>query len=401
MPFPQAAFVLETDPSEDQPVTRDCDSSLTRDKTDSAEASSNRSTRPFETLQTHDWEACIKSAIEPLAAMETWLGLRDDHLASTSSRTDIWDTARTKLLGAFNEAIIQSILHKSGKTFNLKSSKEEWDMLLDTCECWGSLHSRKMQLILAGAPFEKPMSWEPVLLHVLRRVDDLAIKRKYTYQPEQDALYSSIYLDAVRDLIKAGNMRTSWEDYNVFIARSLLEIWQLNLTGARYETHRQYLDLILKLKPSTKFTASFSPDGLKKIYTRAFQLLAAPANLTVDPGTGSSILRPFTSSIVHQLLDLLFCCHQKTETLSNLSDYYDVVKPILLDFLGTPEGPGPEFIISAILARSLWIAEANGHLKELITSLAHWLPDVEFSDSHTRRHIVALVRGSLHLFMGQ
>ena len=338
----------------------------------------------------------MNSNSEHLSSTGTWLGSRYDLPASAP---EFWDIAPTKSLSTISEAIIQSILLKSDNVFNFESSPNVWKTLLDTCECWGSLHSRKMQLILASVSHGKLMPREHTLLSVLRMIDDLTPERDFIYQPEQDALYSSIYLKTVKDLVEDSHLQASSGNCNAFIAKSLLEVWQLNLLGAGSETHEQYLTLILKLKPCKYLDASLSPNVLKPIYGQAFRLLTAPSDLVKDTPSGSISGCSSIDDIVKQLLDLLFRCHRLTNTLSRLLDYDDIIGFLLLNFLKCPPAFAPATLISAILTRTLRIAERTGLHTEFIASLANWMLELELPPGPVRHRMVVLVRGSLHLFL--
>ena len=259
------------------------------------------------------------------------------------------------------------------------------------CDSHGSFYSRIIQLILKGAKRETHVSWELVLLHVLARVDDVASDCQWSQQPERDATYCGIYLDTVRQLIEVGYAQSSSENFNAFIVRSLIEVWYLSLQDADEKAHKIYYRLILELKPCAKFRAAYSPNGLKIVYARAFQLLSAKSNVDTDSDF----------KFLDALLEQLFLRHQKADTISCMSDYFDIFSPMFIGCLDSDEESSrDEKLLSGILIRSFWIAEGHGHLESFVASLARWLEKPKLSENHPRYYVLTLVCGCLHLSLG-
>ena len=338
-------------------------------------------------LYAKSWETHINNAMDELTMLRKLPlhALGGNHMIPF----DTWHAAQTQLLRLTNEVIVRTVQFVHGKDLALNSSTSAWKTLLGVSDSRGSFYSRKMRLIVEAARRENHVAWELVLLHILSLIDDSAVDREWSHQPERDALYCGIYLEAVEELIEIGHAQNPFENFNTFISRSLIEVWYLNLEGASEETHEQYFKLILKLQPHSKFKAAFSPGGLRIIYSRAFQLMRKAAD------------HPKYKIYSNNLVEQLFMCHQATNTISSLSDYLTDLSPLFMECLSSDEDSRSKTLLSTIFARSLWIAEGYGHLESFIASLACWMANLEISEQHTGYYRINAIRAFSHFFLGE
>ena len=347
-------------------------------------------------LATKRWERCVNCAMDELGKLRE-LPLHSSKNVHNMPFT-IWYAAQTRLLETANEAIVQTVQFTYGKDLTLDSSLNAWIMLLSVSDSRGSFYSRKMRLIAEVARKETHVAWELALLHVLSLVDDLASDQEWSHQPERDALYCGIYLEAVDELIQIGHSQNSSENFNAFISRSLVEVWYLNLAGASETTHEQYFKLILRLRPHPKFKAAFSPGGLRIIFSRAFQLISQAASQSTHTSHGDSLVSK-NSAYSDNLVEQLFMCHQATDTTALLPNYIEIISPMFLRCLSQDETSCHKTLLSTIFARSLWIAEGYGLLEPFFTALASWIAHLEMTENDAIDCKVDLLRAYLLHFL--